>query len=81
MKRLLTALLLVAMQVNLHAQDLKLTRENIPEIIAALTPEEKVDLVVGCGAGWGNPDAKFPGQEQFHALGFPPFTLPTDRRV
>lgn len=61
MKRLLTALLLVAMQVNLHAQDLKLTRENIPEIIAALTPEEKVDLVVGCGAGWGNPDAKFPG--------------------
>lgn len=49
------------MQVNLHAQDLKLTRENIPEIIAALTPEEKVDLVVGCGAGWGNPDAKFPG--------------------
>lgn len=61
MKRLLTALLLVAMQVNLHAQDLKLTRENIPEIIAALTPEEKVDLVVGCGAGWGNSDAKFPG--------------------
>lgn len=61
MKRLLTALLLVAIQVNLHAQDLKLTRENIPEIIAALTPEEKVDLVVGCGAGWGNPDAKFPG--------------------
>ncbi len=49
------------MQVNLHAQDLKLTRDNIPEIIAALTPEEKVDLVVGCGAGWGNPDAKFPG--------------------
>lgn len=61
MKRLLTALLLVAMQVNLLAQDLKLTRENIPEIIAALTLEEKVDLVVGCGAGWGNPDAKFPG--------------------
>lgn len=61
MKRLLTATLLAAMLINLHAQDLKLTRENIPEIIAALTPEEKVDLVVGCGAGWGNPDAKFPG--------------------
>lgn len=61
MKRLLTALLLVAMQVNLHAQDLKLTRENIPEIVSAMTTEEKVDLVVGCGAGWGNPDAKFPG--------------------
>jgi beta-glucosidase len=61
MKRLLTATLLVAMLINLRAQDLKLTRENIPEIIAALTPEEKVDLVVGCGAGWGNPDAKFPG--------------------
>lgn len=61
MKRLLTATLLAAMLINLHAQNLKLTRENIPEIIAALTPEEKVDLVVGCGAGWGNPDAKFPG--------------------
>ena len=49
------------MPVNLHAQDLKLTRENIPEIVSAMTTEEKVDLVVGCGAGWGNPDAKFPG--------------------
>ncbi len=49
------------MLVHLHAQDLKLTRENIPEIVSAMTTEEKVDLVVGCGAGWGNPDAKFPG--------------------
>ena len=49
------------MLVHLHAQDLKLTRENIPEIVAAMTTEEKVDLVVGCGAGWGNPDAKFLG--------------------
>ena len=49
------------MPVYLHAQDLKLTRENIPEIVSAMTPREKVDLVVGCGAGWGNPDAKFPG--------------------
>jgi len=49
------------MLVNLHAQDLKLTRENIPQIVAAMTTEEKVDLVVGCGAGWGNPDAKFLG--------------------
>lgn len=73
------------MQVNLHAQDLKLTRDNIPEIIAALTPEEKVDLVVGCGAGWGNPDAKFPGTAGWTRAipdwGFPPFTLPTDRRA
>ncbi len=61
MKRLLTAILLAAMLVNLHAQDLKLTQENIPEIVSAMTPEEKVDLVVGCGAGWGNPDAKFLG--------------------
>ena len=49
------------MLVHLHAQDLKLTRENIPEIVSAMTTEEKVDLVVGCGAGWGNPDARFPG--------------------
>lgn len=49
------------MLVNLHAQDLKLTRENIPEIVSAMTTQEKVDLVVGCGAGWGNPDAKFLG--------------------
>ncbi len=49
------------MLVNLHAQSPKLTRENIPEIVSAMTPEEKVDLVVGCGAGWGNPDAKFLG--------------------
>ena len=49
------------MPVYLHAQDLKLTRENIPEIVSAMTLREKVDLVVGCGAGWGNPDAKFPG--------------------
>lgn len=61
MKRLLTAVLLAAMLVTLHAQDLKLTRENIPEIVSAMTTQEKVDLVVGCGAGWGNPDAKFPG--------------------
>ena len=61
MKRLLTAILLAAILVNLHAQDLKLTQENIPEIVSAMTPEEKVDLVVGCGAGWGNPDAKFLG--------------------
>jgi beta-glucosidase len=61
MKRLLTATLLAAMLINLHAQDLKLTRENIPEIVSAMTPEEKVNLVVGCGAGWGNPDAKFLG--------------------
>lgn len=61
MKRLLTAAAFATLLVNLHAQDLKLTQENIPEIVSAMTPEEKVDLVVGCGAGWGNPDAKFLG--------------------
>lgn len=46
---------------NLYAQQLTLTTDNITEIISAMTVEEKVSLVVGCGAGWGNPDAKYPG--------------------
>ena len=61
MKRLLISLVLLSLLASLHAQTLTLTRENIGEIVSAMTTEEKVDMVVGCGAGWGNPDAKFLG--------------------
>lgn len=60
MKRLCPFLLFLA-PLHLFAQQLTLKPDNIGEIIFAMTPEEKVDLVVGCGAGWGNPDAKYPG--------------------
>ena len=43
------------------AQNIQLGPDNIPEVVSAMTTEEKIDLVVGCGAGWGNPEAKFPG--------------------
>ncbi len=43
------------------AQELRLRPDNVDAVVAAMTVDEKVDLVIGCGAGWGNVDAKFPG--------------------
>ena len=43
------------------AQQLKLTPNNIDEIVKALTVDEKIHMIVGCGNGWGDPDVKFPG--------------------
>ena len=40
-------------QVQLHA-------DNIDEVIKAMTVEEKVDLLIGCGQSY-TPDVKFPG--------------------
>src|SRR4030095_16683805 len=39
-----------------HAQDgsLRLGRNNVKEVIAAMTPEEKVRLLVGMGASFGD---------------------------
>lgn len=39
----------------------KLRTDNIDEVIAAMTLEEKVNMLTGQGVGWGNSDAKFPG--------------------
>lgn len=47
--------------ISSGAQTPKLSPGNIESVIAAMTTEEKVDLIVGCGAGWGNVNAKFPG--------------------
>lgn len=58
MKRLLTALLLTA-ALSTAAQTLR--PDNIDGIISSMTLEEKIDLVIGAGTGWGNPDAKVPG--------------------
>ena len=38
----------------------QLRPDNIDEIIKAMTVEEKVDLLIGCGQGY-TPDVKFPG--------------------
>ena len=57
MKKLLTAcLLLITAQLLVHGQDpsLKLNAENIKEVVAAMTLEEKSKLVVGTGM-------RFPG--------------------
>lgn len=61
MRKLLTAVFLGAAAINIDAQNLILSPDNIPEIISAMTAEEKVEMVVGCGAAWGNPEAKFLG--------------------
>jgi len=38
----------------------RLTSENIDEVIAAMTTEEKIDLLIGCGMAMGD-EVKFPG--------------------
>lgn len=43
------------------AQELKLNPDNIDQIVAAMTDNEKVNMLTGQGVGWGNSDAKFPG--------------------
>ena len=53
---LLTAL---AMPMVVKAQQLR--ADNIDEIVAALTDDEKVHMLTGSGTGWADPDVKFPG--------------------
>ena len=58
MKKTLLVWALAAMTIPASAQ-LKLTTQNVDEIIAAMTVEEKVDILIGCGQSFGV--AKFPG--------------------
>lgn len=64
MKRILiiSSLVLALLgQYRAGAQELKLRADNIDEIVAAMTDDEKVNMLTGQGVGWGNSDAKFPG--------------------
>lgn len=45
---------------SVTAQQLSLNKNNVEEIISAMTLEEKVRMVIGCGMSMGG-DAKFPG--------------------
>jgi len=61
-KNLLQTIALAALSltsVSLAAQP-RLSSENIDEVIAALTTEEKIDLLIGCGMAMGE-EVKFPG--------------------
>ncbi len=39
----------------------KLNKDNIDEVIQAMTLEEKVDMLIGCGQSFGGEEIKFPG--------------------
>ena len=41
-------------------QSVRLRADNIDEVVSAMTLEEKVHLVIGCGMSMGS-DTKFPG--------------------
>lgn len=61
MKKLLLSAALVSLCVPAFSQELRLREDNIDQIVSAMTPQEKATLLVGCGAGWGNVNAKFMG--------------------
>lgn len=52
---------LLAVTVSANAQDIKLNADNIDDVIAAMTDNEKVNMLTGQGVGWGNEDAFCPG--------------------
>lgn len=66
MKRLLTPLFTFCVALAVNAQPVPATgspvlrADNIDEVVSALTLEEKVHLVIGCGMSMGS-DTKFPG--------------------
>lgn len=66
MKRILTPLFIFCVALAVNAQPapasgpLTLRADNVDEVVAALTLEEKVHLVIGCGMAMGD-DVKFPG--------------------
>ncbi len=55
----LSLLTTLAMPMAVKAQQLR--ADNIDEIVAALTDDEKVHMLTGSGTGWADPDVKFPG--------------------
>ena len=66
MKKLLTPLFSFCVALAVNAQSVPATgspvlrADNIDEVVSALTLEEKVHLVIGCGMSMGS-DSKFPG--------------------
>ena len=58
-KTLLSVALFAAAAVSSYAQP-KLNKNNIDEVIAAMTVEEKIDMLLGCGQSFGG-EVKFPG--------------------
>lgn len=61
-KTMLTLCALAACTLaSAQAQTLKLRADNIDQVVNALTPDEKVHMITGCGTGWSDPDVKFPG--------------------
>jgi beta-glucosidase len=61
MKKLFSIIILAVLfsQNNIYSQNITLNKNNIDEVINAMTLEEKVRMVIGCGMA--GPDAKFPG--------------------
>lgn len=58
MKKILTIMAAASLCIGAYAQQLRLTKDNVDEIIAAMTLEEKVNLLHGTGR---TADPKFPG--------------------
>ena len=59
MKKILLSVALFAAAVSSYAQP-KLNANNIDEVIAAMTVEEKINMLLGCGQSFGG-EVKFPG--------------------
>lgn len=57
---LIVCLAVLCSQTNISAQQIRLNKNNIDEVITAMTLEEKVHMVIGCGMSMSS-DAKFPG--------------------
>ena len=66
MKRFITPLFTLCVALAVNAQpvpavgSLTLRTDNIDEVVGAMTLEEKVHMLIGCGMSMGN-DTKFPG--------------------
>lgn len=54
------SLIVLCSLTSIRAQQITLNKDNVDEIVRAMTLEEKVRMVIGCGMSMGS-DAKFPG--------------------
>lgn len=73
--RSLIGIMTVCCAALASAQQPVLTPDNIDEVVAAMTPEEKVHLVIGCGMQYTD-DAKFPGTAG-HTYAIPRLGIPS----